>query len=130
MSEDIVICEPLRSPVGGFGGQFKDVQHEELGRQVLTALLEKTNLPGEAIEDVVLGNCYPHMETPAIGRVVALNAGLPITVPGRQVDRRCGSGLQAIADSHARISAGYETLVVACGGESKCRAPFYKLDIR
>ena len=130
MSEDIVICEPLRSPVGGFGGQFKDVPHEELGRQVLTALLEKTNLPGEAIEDVVLGNCYPHMETPAIGRVVALNAGLPITVPGRQVDRRCGSGLQAIADAHAMISAGYADLVVAGGVESMSRAPFFNEEIR
>ncbi|MGO1290104.1 MAG: acetyl-CoA C-acetyltransferase [Brevibacterium linens] len=130
MSEDIVICEPLRSPVGGFGGQFKDVPHEELGRQVLTALLEKTNLPGEAIEDVVLGNCYPHMETPAIGRVVALNAGLPITVPGRQVDRRCGSGLQAIADAHAMISAGFADLVVAGGVESMSRAPFFNEEIR
>ncbi|GAA1519076.1 acetyl-CoA C-acetyltransferase [Brevibacterium permense] len=130
MSEDIVICEPLRSPVGGFGGQFKNVPHEELGRQVLTALLEKTNLPGETIEDVVLGNCYPHMETPAIGRVVALNAGLPITVPGRQVDRRCGSGLQAIADAHAMISAGFADLVVAGGVESMSRAPFFNEEIR
>lgn len=130
MSEDIVICEPLRSPVGGFGGQFKDVPHEELGRQVLTALLEKTNLPGETIEDVVLGNCYPHMETPAIGRVVALNAGLPITVPGRQVDRRCGSGLQAIADAHAMISSGFADLVVAGGVESMSRAPFFNEEIR
>lgn len=130
MSEDIVICEPLRSPVGGFGGQFKDVPHEELGRQVLTALLEKTSLPGDVIEDVVLGNCYPHMETPAIGRVVALNAGLPITVPGRQVDRRCGSGLQAIADAHAMISSGFADLVVAGGVESMSRAPFFNEDIR
>jgi len=130
VSEDIVICEPLRSPVGGFGGQFKNVPHEELGRQVLAALLEKTNLPGEAIEDVVLGNCYPHMETPAIGRVVALNAGLPITVPGRQVDRRCGSSLQAIADAHAMISAGFADLVVAGGVESMSRAPFFNEEIR
>ncbi|WP_152345864.1 acetyl-CoA C-acetyltransferase [Brevibacterium sp. CFH 10365] len=130
MSEDIVICEPLRSPVGGFGGQFKNVPHEELGRQVLTALLEKTSLPGEVIDDVVLGNCYPHMETPAIGRVVALNAGLPITVPGRQVDRRCGSGLQAIADAHAMISAGFADVVIAGGTESMSRAPFFNEEIR
>lgn len=130
MSEDIVICEPLRSPVGGFGGQFKDVPHEELGRQVLAALLEKTSLPGETIDDVVLGNCYPHMETPAIGRVVALNAGLPISVPGRQVDRRCGSGLQAIADAHAMIAAGFADLVVAGGAESMSRAPFFNEEIR
>ncbi|WP_210604264.1 acetyl-CoA C-acetyltransferase [Brevibacterium oceani] len=130
MSEDIVICEPLRSPVGGFGGQFKNVPHEELGRQVLTALLEKTSLPGEAVNDVILGNGYPHMETPSIGRVVALNSGLPTTVPGRQVDRRCGSGLQAIGDAYAMIHAGFADLVIAGGAESMSRAPFYNEEIR
>ncbi|AMT92753.1 acetyl-CoA acetyltransferase [Brevibacterium linens] len=130
MSEDIVICEPLRSPVGAFGGQFKNVPTEELGRQVLTALLEKTNLPGDAIDDVILGNGYPHMETPAIGRVVALNAGLPTTVPGRQVDRRCASGLQAVADAHAMIAAGFADLVIAGGAESMSRAPFFNEEIR
>ena len=99
-ANDIVICEPLRSPVGAFGGQFKDIAPEELGRQVVTALIEKSGINPEAIDDVIFGQCYPHMEAPAIGRVVALDSGLPVTVPGRQVDRRCGSGLQADRRRH------------------------------
>ncbi|HLR43749.1 MAG TPA: acetyl-CoA C-acetyltransferase [Brevibacterium sp.] len=129
-ANDIVICEPLRSPVGGFGGQFKDIAPEELGRQVLTALIERTGIDPEVIDDVIFGQCYPHMEAPAIGRVVALDSGLPVTVPGRQVDRRCGSGLQAVLDGMGAISTGGAQVVVAGGAESMSRAPFFNEDIR
>ncbi|HLS32136.1 MAG TPA: acetyl-CoA C-acetyltransferase, partial [Brevibacterium sp.] len=73
---------------------------------------------------------YPHMEAPAIGRVVALDSGLPVTVPGRQVDRRCGSGLQAVLDGMGAISTGGAQVVVAGGAESMSRAPFFNEDIR
>lgn len=129
-ANDIVICEPLRSPVGAFGGQFKDIAPEELGRQVLTALIEKSGIDPEVIDDVIFGQCYPHMEAPAIGRVVALDSGLPVTVPGRQVDRRCGSGLQAVLDGMGAISTGGAQVVVAGGAESMSRAPFFNEDIR
>ncbi|SLN00866.1 acetyl-CoA C-acetyltransferase [Brevibacterium yomogidense] len=129
-ANDIVICEPLRSPVGAFGGQFKDIAPEELGRQVLTALIEKTGIDPEVIDDVIFGQCYPHMEAPAIGRVVALDSGLPVTVPGRQVDRRCGSGLQAVIDGMGAIATGGAQVVVAGGAESMSRAPFFNEDIR
>ncbi|SMY12021.1 acetyl-CoA C-acetyltransferase [Brevibacterium jeotgali] len=129
-ANDIVICEPLRSPVGAFGGQFKDIAPEELGRQVVTALIEKSGIRPEAIDDVIFGQCYPHMEAPAIGRVVALDSGLPVTVPGRQVDRRCGSGLQAVLDGMGAIATGGAQVVVAGGAESMSRAPFFNEDIR
>lgn len=129
-ANDIVICEPLRSPVGAFGGQFKDIAPEELGRQVVTALIEKSGINPEAIDDVIFGQCYPHMEAPAIGRVVALDSGLPVTVPGRQVDRRCGSGLQAVLDGMGAIATGGAQVVIAGGAESMSRAPFFNEDIR
>lgn len=129
-ANDIVICEPLRSPVGAFGGQFKDIAPEELGRQVVTALIEKSGINPEAIDDVIFGQCYPHMEAPAIGRVVALDSGLPVTVPGRQVDRRCGSGLQAVIDGMGAIATGGAQVVIAGGAESMSRAPFFNEDIR
>ena len=129
-ANDIVICEPLRSPVGAFGGQFKDIAPEELGRQVVTALIEKSGINPEAIDDVIFGQCYPHMEAPAIGRVVALDSGLPVTVPGRQVDRRCGSGLQAVVDGMGAIATGGAQVVIAGGAESMSRAPFFNEDIR
>ena len=129
-ANDIVICEPLRSPVGAFGGQFKDIAPEELGRQVVTALLERTGLNPDVVDDVIFGQCYPHMEAPAIGRVVALNSGMPVTVPGRQVDRRCGSGLQAVIDGMGAIATGGAQVVIAGGAESMSRAPFFNEDIR
>jgi acetyl-CoA C-acetyltransferase len=129
-ANDIVICEPLRSPVGAFGGQFKDIAPEELGRQVVTALLERTGIDPEVVDDVIFGQCYPHMEAPAIGRVVALNSGMPVTVPGRQVDRRCGSGLQAVIDAMGEIATGGAQVVIAGGAESMSRAPFFNEDIR
>ena len=130
MSEDIVICEPLRSPVGAYGGQFKDIAPEELGTQVVTALLERTGLDPEVVDDVIFGQCYPQMEAPAIGRVIALNAGMPVTVPGRQVDRRCGSGLQAVIDAMGEIATGGAELVIAGGAETMSRAAFFNEDIR
>ena len=93
---DAVICEPLRTPVGGFGGSLRDVPAQELAATVIRALMERTGLPPESVDDVLLGHCYPTMDAPAIGRVAALDAGLPVTASGLQIDRRCGSGLQAV----------------------------------
>ncbi|MCF2589265.1 acetyl-CoA C-acetyltransferase [Brevibacterium sp. UCMA 11752] len=130
MAKNIVICEPVRTAVGGFGGQFKNLPPEELGRQVLEALITRSGLNVDVVDDVILGNCYPTMEAPAIGRVVALNAGLPITTPGRQIDRRCGSGLQAIADGQAMINAGFADVVIAGGVETMSRGAVFNEEIR
>jgi acetyl-CoA C-acetyltransferase len=78
---DIVVCAPLRTVVGRFGGSLRDVPVQELGAIVVKALVDRTNLDPNVISDVVLGNCYPSSEAPALGRVVALDAGLPVTVP-------------------------------------------------
>jgi acetyl-CoA C-acetyltransferase len=93
---DAVICEPLRTPVGRYGGVFRDVPATDLAVTVITEILRRTRLPPEAIDDLILGQCYPNGEAPAVGRVVALNAGLPVTATGYQLDRRCGSGIQAV----------------------------------
>lgn len=130
MSEPIVICEPLRSPVGGYGGQFRTTPPQELGRQVVAALIERAGIDPSVIDDVVFGQCFPHMEAPALGRVVALDAGLPVSVPGRQVDRRCGSGLQAVIDAMGMIATGGAEVVIAGGAESMSRAPFFNEEIR
>lgn len=75
---EAVICEPLRTPVGGFGGGLRDVRAHTLAATVIRALLDRTGLDPTAIDDVLLGNCYPTMDAPAIGRVAALDAGLPV----------------------------------------------------
>jgi acetyl-CoA C-acetyltransferase len=127
---EAVICEPVRTPIGRYGGMFKSQTAVDLGVAALSGLLERTGVPPESVQDVILGHCYPSSEAPAIGRVVALDAGLPVTVPGMQVDRRCGSGLQAVIQACLQVSAGDNDLVVAGGAESMSNVAFYSTDMR
>lgn len=127
---DVVVCEPVRSPIGRYGGMFKSLTAVDLGVAVLNGLLERTGLEPGVIEDVILGHCNPTSEAPAIGRVVALDAGLPVGVPGQQIDRRCGSGLQAVINATMQVQTGVHDLVVAGGAESMSNAAFYSLDMR
>ena len=92
--------------------------------------MERTGLPPEAVEDVLLGHCYPTMEAPAIGRVAALDAGLPVTASGLQIDRRCGSGLQAVLYAAMQVQSGVSDVVLAGGAESMSNAPFYSTAMR
>lgn len=127
---DTVICEPVRTPIGRYGGMFAALTAVDLGVAALTGLLERTGLAPQAVDDVILGHCYPSSEAPAIGRVVALDSGLPVTVPGMQVDRRCGSGLQAVIQACLQVGSGAQDLVVAGGCESMSNVAFYSTDMR
>jgi acetyl-CoA C-acetyltransferase len=127
---EAVICEPVRTPIGRYGGMFKAQSAVELGVAALTGLLERTGVAPEAVQDVILGHCYPNSEAPAIGRVVGLDSGLPVTVPGMQIDRRCGSGLQAVIQACLQIQSGDNDLVVAGGAESMSNVAFYSTDMR
>jgi acetyl-CoA C-acetyltransferase len=125
-----VICETVRTPVGAFGGGLRDVPAHELAATVLRAVLDRTGLPGDAVDEVVLGQAYPTMDAPAVGRVAALDAGLPVTVPGVQIDRRCGSGLQAVLQAAMQVQTGQSEVVLAGGVESMSGAPFYSAAMR
>jgi acetyl-CoA C-acetyltransferase len=125
-----VICEPVRTPIGRYGGVFKSLTAVDLGVAALRGLLGRTGLGPDDVEDVILGHCYPSMEAPAIGRVVALDAGLPVTVPGMQLDRRCGSGLQAVIQACMQVATGQNDLVVAGGAESMSNVVFHSTDMR
>jgi acetyl-CoA C-acetyltransferase len=127
---DAVICEPLRTPVGRFGGVFRDVPASVLAKNVIEAVMERASLPADAIDDVLLGQCYANGEAPAIGRVAALDAGLPVSTPGLQIDRRCGSGLQAVIDASMRVQTGAADLVLAGGAESMSQAELYSIKLR
>jgi acetyl-CoA C-acetyltransferase len=127
---DAVICEPVRTAIGSFGGSLKNLTAADLGEAALRGLLTRTGLDPGVIEEVALGHCYPTSEAPAMGRVVALNAGLPVTVTGLQVDRRCGSGLQAVLQAALEVQAGLRDVIVAGGTESMSNVAFYATDIR
>jgi acetyl-CoA C-acetyltransferase len=127
---EVVICEPVRTPIGRYGGSLKPLTAAELGEIALRGLLDRTGLDPAAVDDVILGHCYPTSEAPAIGRVVALNAGLPVTVPGMQIDRRCGSGLQSVLLASMEVGTGVHDLVVAGGAESMSNVAFYSTEMR
>jgi acetyl-CoA C-acetyltransferase len=127
---DAVICEPVRTAVGRYGGVFTSLSAHELGATVLRGLLERTGLGSADIDDVLFGSCYPTMEAPALGRVVALDAGLDITVPGLQLDRRCGSGVQAVTTAAMQVQTGVADVVLAGGAESMSNAAFYSTGMR
>lgn len=128
--QEAVICEPVRTPIGRYGGMFKSLSAVDLGVAALKGLLQRTGIAPGTVQDVILGHCYPSSEAPAIGRVVALDAGLPVTVPGMQVDRRCGSGLQAVIQACLQVNSGNNDLVVAGGCESMSNVVFYSTDMR
>src|SRR6478609_2274531 len=90
------IVAPARTPVGTFGGALRPLRAEDLAARVVTAVVERTGIDPQLIEDVVFAQSYANSEAPCIGRWVALHAGLPVSVPGLQIDRRCGGGLQAV----------------------------------
>lgn len=127
---DAVICEPLRTPIGRFGGSLSSLSASELAEQVLRALVERTQLDVNLVDDVIFGNVYPTSEAPAFGRVAALDAGFPVSTPGMQIDRRCGSGLQAVIDAAMRIQTGVADLIVAGGAESMSQAIHYTNSVR
>ena len=127
---EVVICEPVRTPIGRYGGMFQSLTAVDLGVAALKGLLDRTGVEPSDIEDVVLGHCNANSEAPAIGRVIALDSGLPITVPGMHIDRRCGSGLQAVIQAAMQVAAGDNDLVVAGGTESMSNASFYSTDMR
>ncbi len=127
---DVVICQPLRTPVGRYGGALKDVPAVRLAALVIRALLDRSGIDGVDVDEVILGQAYPSGEDPAIGRVAALDAGLPIEVTGLQLDRRCGSGLQAVLDGAMRVQTGVADVVIAGGAESMSRVEHYALGLR
>jgi acetyl-CoA C-acetyltransferase len=127
---EAVICEPIRTPVGRFGGVFKDLSAATLAALVVREVLDRTGIDPGRVDDVLLGQCYPSGEAPAIGRVAALDAGLPVEVPGAQIDRRCGSGLQAVLQAAMQVQTGASDLVVAGGAESMSQVEFYSTTVR
>jgi acetyl-CoA C-acetyltransferase len=128
--DEVVICAPIRTPVGRFGGALASVDAATLASGLLAELLGRTELGEGDVDDVVLGQGYPNGEAPAIGRIAALDAGLGTSVPGAQVDRRCGSGLQAVLYAAGMVATGAARCVVAGGAESMSQVEHYALGLR
>ncbi|SLI25026.1 acetyl-CoA acetyltransferase [Mycobacteroides abscessus subsp. bolletii] len=125
-----MICNPVRTPVGRMGGALAAQTATDLATAALRALIDRTGLDEGDVDDVVLGNGYANGEAPAIGRIAALDAGLGTGVPGLQIDRRCGSGLQAVLYTAGQVATGAASVVIAAGAESMSNVEHYALGLR
>lgn len=124
------IVSPIRTAVGKFQGALSSMTAGELGAVVLKDLVARTKIDPERIDDVIFAQGYGSGEAPCIARWSALAAGLPISVPGYQLDRRCGSGLQAVIDAAMMVQTGVADVVIAGGVESMSNVEYYTTDMR
>jgi acetyl-CoA C-acetyltransferase len=124
------IVTPLRTPVGRFLGGLSALPAEVLGAEIIKAVVAKSGVDPARIEDVVFAQSYANSEAPCIGRWAALAAGLPLEVPGIQLDRRCGGGLQAIVTAAMMVQTGAADCVLAGGVESMSNIEYYTTALR
>lgn len=124
------IVSPLRTAVGAFGGSLRPLPADQLAATILKALVQRSGIDPARIDDVVMAQSYANSEAPCLGRYAALEAGLPVEVPGMTLDRRCGSGLQALIDAAMQVQTGAADVVVAAGVESMSNIEYYSTDMR
>jgi 3-oxoadipyl-CoA thiolase len=120
-----VVVDGLRTPFGRYGGALAGVRPDDMAAHVIGRLLERTGIDPSSVDDVILGAANQAGEDNRnVGRMAALLAGLPVSVPGQTVNRLCGSGLQAVVTAAHAIAYGDGSAFVAGGVESMTRAPF------
>lgn len=130
-SRDVYIVSAKRTAIGTFGGSLRSVPLADLATAVVRAALEDSGAPAARVGHVVMGNVIPTAPRDAyLGRVAALDAGLPETTPAFNVNRLCGSGLQAVIAAAQAIRLGDCELAIAAGAESMSRAPYMLPDAR
>jgi acetyl-CoA C-acetyltransferase len=121
---DIVLCAPVRTPIGSYGGSLKETPASALGAAVVRETLHRSGLAAEAVDTVVMGHVIQAGTRMNPARQAAIGGGLPVQVPALTVNRVCGSGAQAIATAALEIAAGYAAAAVAGGMENMDQAPY------
>ncbi|HXZ09719.1 MAG TPA: acetyl-CoA C-acetyltransferase [Paraburkholderia sp.] len=124
------IVSPLRTPVGKFGGSLAELTAADLAAHVIRAVLQRSGAPDDSIDEVIVAQSYQSSEAPCIGRYAASLAGLPEQVSGYAVDRRCGSGLQAVIDAAMQVQTGGSDCVLVAGVESMSNIEYYSTRMR
>ncbi len=124
------IVSALRTPIGAFGGALRPLTASGLAVRVIRAVLGRSKIDPARIDEVIVAQSYASSEAPCLGRFGALEAGLPIEVPGYSLDRRCGSGLQAVIDAAMMVQTGAADAVLVAGVESMSNIEYYTTDMR
>ncbi len=122
--QDAVIVSGARTPIGRFGGAFKDVSASELGSMVIRAALDQANLRPDQVDEVLLGNALQTAEAGYAARLASLVSGIPAEVPAIAINRQCSSGLEAINLAAQLIKTGEVEIAVAGGIENMSQSPF------
>ncbi len=130
MSKKVYIVDALRTPIGSFGGSLSSVPAVDLAATVISALLERTGVPADAVDEVLLGNVLQAGQGQNPARQAAVKAGIPVEKAAMTLNIMCGSGLRSVADAATAIRAGEASLVIAGGTENMSRAPFLMTGIR
>ena len=126
----VVICEPLRTAIGSFGGVLKDSSTAVLGSTVVKEILSRTGVDPKLVDDCIMGNILSAGQGMNISRQVAIHSGLPVETPAFTINRACGSGVQAIALAAQAIKAGDADVIIAGGVENMDLAPYYLKNAR
>lgn len=128
--KEAYIVSPLRTPIGKFGGALASLTAVDLSVKVIQSIVEKTKLETRTLDEVIIAQSYSSSEAPCIGRYAALVAGLPVEVPGYTLDRRCGSGLQALINAAMSIQSGNAEAIMVVGVESMSNIEYYSTNMR
>src|SRR5512146_1613613 len=123
-ADSAVLLSACRTPIGSFGGVFKDLSAVDLGAIVIRESIARAGIDAKDVGDVIMGCVLQAGAGMNVARQAALKAGVPAAVPGETVNRVCGSGLQAVVHATEAIKVGYTPLIVAGGTESMSNAPY------
>lgn len=123
-NREIVICNPMRSAIGTYGGSLKDTPAASLGAALIREVIKRSGLDPQKVQTVVMGNVIQAGLKMNGARQAGMGAGLPVTVPALTVNRVCGSGAQAIVSAALEISAGMIDCAIGGGMENMDRAPY------
>lgn len=129
MKKAVCVCAK-RSPIGNFGGVFKDISAVDLGVHTLKAILEETKLSPEAIEEVIVGNVCGAGLGQNVARQISIYGGIPDYVPAYTVNKVCGSGMKAVSLAALMIQSGEAEIVLAGGTENMSQIPYVLKDAR
>ena len=128
--DNAVILSACRTPIGSFGGAFKDLSASDLGAIVIREAIARAGINGVDLGDVIMGCVLQAGAGMNVARQAAIKAGVPVEVPAETINRVCGSGLQAVVHAVEAVKAGFIDLILAGGTESMSNAPYLMKGVR
>lgn len=128
--KNVVIVDSVRTAIGKLGGALKNEPADYLGSHVIKELINRNNLDGNIIDEIIFGQAKQSSDASNLARVSMLRSGIPVEVPAYTIHRQCGSGLQTVNSATQQIQTGLSNIIIAGGSESMSTAPYYVNGVR